>query len=210
MLNLCKIQNFIQIGRFAIFGPKLWKKGSQVPIVKFVKFWPQVSNLTGVENHKKLLLLLNSPPSTCVSKLIHLLFLIQNFHNHGLTDDRCLHWQISIFTGVKTYKKIFVTIEFTTLHFCRVRNFIKIEAFAALRPKLWPERWHLSPLAGVKNHTKLLSSMNSVPSNCSLCKISWKMVSLIPRSPFLIPFFKDSLFWIEIWLRKDQDQKYQE
>ena len=25
---------------------------------------------------------------------------------HGLTDDRCLHWQVSILTGVKNYKKL--------------------------------------------------------------------------------------------------------
>ena len=68
-------------------------------------------NLKGVENHKKLLPLLNSPPSLCVdyeisSKLIHLPFFVQNFQKHGLTDDRCLHWQVSILTGVKNYKKL--------------------------------------------------------------------------------------------------------
>ena len=68
-------------------------------------------NLTGVENHKKLLSLLNSPLSLCVeyeisSKLIHLPFFLQNFQKHGLTDDSCLHWQVSILTGVKNYKRL--------------------------------------------------------------------------------------------------------
>ena len=56
------------------------------------------------------------------------------------------------------------------------------------------DRW------GVKNHRKLLSSMNSAPSNCSLCKILWKMVNLIPRSPFPIshspfPFLKTASYF---------------
>ena len=63
------------------------------------QYW-QVSNLTGVENHKKLLSLLNSPPSLCVeyeisSKLKHLPFFVQNY---GLKDDRCQHWQVSRIT----------------------------------------------------------------------------------------------------------------
>ena len=103
-------------------------------------------NLTRVENHKKLLSLLNSSPWLCVeykisSKLKHLLFLVQNFPNYGLTDDRCIHWQVSILTHVKNYKKTIVTIEFTNLNLCKERNFFKIDAFATLRPKLWPQRW---------------------------------------------------------------------
>ena len=47
-------------------------------------------------------------------------------------------------------------------------------------------------MTGVKNHRKLLSPMNSAPSNCSLCKISWKMVNPIPHFPFSVPLFKDS------------------
>ena len=106
-------------------------------------------------------------------------------------------WQLPTLTGVnidrhQKLQKAIVTIEFTALDLCRVQNFIKIEAFTAFHPKLWPERWHMPTLAGVKNHKKLLSSMNSAPSNCSLCKISWKMVNLIPRS--LFPFLKISYF----------------
>ena len=105
-------------------------------------------------------------------------------------------WQVPTLTGVnidrhQKLQKTIVTIEFTALDLRRVRNFIKIEAFAVLRPKLWPKR-QVQTLTGVKNHRKLLSSMNSAPSNCSLCKISWKMVNLIPRSPFPVPIFKDS------------------
>ena len=98
-----------------------------------------------------------------------------------------------ILTGAKFHRrresqKTTVTIEFTSLTFCRVRNFIEIEAFAVLRPKLWPKRRQVQTLTGVKSHRKLLRSMNSASSNWSLCKISWKMVNLIPRSPF--PFLK--------------------
>ena len=100
-------------------------------------------------------------------------------------------------------QKNVVTIEFTALDLCRVWNFIKIEAFAVLRPKLWPERRQVPTLVGVKNHRKLLPSMNSAPSNCSLCKILWKMVNLIPRSqfpiprsPFPVPLFKNSPNWL--------------
>ena len=100
-------------------------------------------------------------------------------------------WQVPTLTGVnidryQKLQKTIVTIEFTALDLCRVRNFIKIEAFAVLRPKLWPKRWQVPTLTGVKNHRKLLSSMNSAPSNCSLCKILWKMVNLIPHSPLLL------------------------
>ena len=71
------------------------------------QYW-QVSNLTGIENHKTILSLLNSPPSLCAeyeisSKLKHLPFFVQNY---GLTNDRCQHSQVSILTGVKSYKKL--------------------------------------------------------------------------------------------------------
>ena len=111
-------------------------------------------------------------------------------------------WQVPTLTGVninrrQKLQKNIVTIEFTTLDLWRVRNFIKIEAFVILCPKLWPERWHVPTLTGVKNHRKLLSLMNSAPSNCSLCKISWRGKWLtsfsVPSSPFPVPLFKDSL-----------------
>ena len=94
------------------------------------QYW-QVSNLTAVENHKKLLLLLNSPPSLCVEYEISKLW-----PKRG---------QVPTLTGAKSGKrqklqKAMVTIEFTALDLCRVQNFIKIEAFAVLHPKLRPER----------------------------------------------------------------------
>ena len=49
-------------------------------------------------------------------------------------------------------QKTIVTIEFTTLILCRVQNFIKIEAFAVLRPKLpklLPNRWQVHTLTSV-------------------------------------------------------------
>ena len=121
-----RVSNFIKTEALATLAQNYGLKDD------WYQYW-QVSNFTGVENHKKLLSLLNSPPWLCAeyeisSKLKHLPFFIQN----------------------------------------------------------WPERWQLPTLAGVKNHRKLLSSMNSATSNCSLCKILWKMVNLIPRSPFPI------------------------
>ena len=87
-------------------------------------------------------------------------------------------WQVSTLTGLninrhQKFQKTIVTIEFTALDLCRVQNFIKFEAFTTRRPKLWPERWQVLTLAGVKYHRKLLPWMNSAPYNCSLCKISW-------------------------------------
>ena len=94
------------------------------------QYW-QVPNLIAVENHKKLLLLLNSPPSLCVEYEISKLW-----PKRG---------QVPTLTGAKSGKrqklqKAMVTIEFTALDLCRVQNFIKIEAFAVLHPKLRPER----------------------------------------------------------------------
>ena len=119
--------------------------------------------MTGIEKHKKLLSLLNSPSSLCVeyeisSKLIHLPFFVQNFQKHVLTDDSAyIDWRQKL-------QKSIATIEFTALDLCRVWNFIRIEAFTAFHPKLWPERWHVPTL-----------------------------VDLIPRSPFpflKISYFK--------------------
>ena len=98
---------------------------------------------------------------------------------------RCQNWQVS--NERQKLQKTIVTNELSAFDFWRIQSFIKIEAFTVLRLKPWLKRWQMPTLTGVKNHRKLLSSMNSAPPNCSLCKISWKMVNLIPRSPFLIP-----------------------
>ena len=87
-------------------------------------------------------------------------------------------------TGVKfdrcgESQKTIVTIEFTALTLCWVRNFIKIEAFAVLRPKLWPDRWQVPTLTGVINYKKLLPPMNSPPSICEEYKISSKLKHLL-------------------------------
>ena len=165
----------------------VWVKNCGLKVNRY-QYW-QLSILTGVKNHKKLLLILNSPPSVCAkykisSKLKDLSFLVQN---SGLKDDRYQYRQ------VPKLQKTIVTIEFIGLDLCRVRNFIKIKAFVVLRSKLWPERWQVPTLTGVS-----ITLMNSAPSNCSLCKISWKMVNLIPRSRFPVrrfpfPFLKIAL-----------------
>ena len=101
----------------------------------------------------------------------------------GANINKCQYWQASKIT--QNYCHYWIhRLQF--VHSTKISS--KIEAFAVLCPKLWPERWQVPTLTGVKNHRKLLPSMNSAPSNCSLCKISWKMVSLTPRSPF--PFLK--------------------
>ena len=148
-----------------------------MPILRSVKFDSR-------QESQKTIVTIDFAPSICLdckisSKLKHLVFLVYNF---GLGTDRCQHWQVSILTGIKNYKKFLsplnsgpsiyvefqissklklfqllfkamawkmtganidsceiwqaskitktiVTIEFTTLDLCRVRNFIKIEAF---------------------------------------------------------------------------------
>ena len=121
---------------------------------------------------------LNSPPSICAkyrisSKLEDLPFLVEN------CGTRC-----STLTGPTRQQvlQLMMTIEFATLTLCRVRNFIKIETFAVPRPKLWPNRWQVPKLTGIKNYKKLLSSLNSPPSICAENKTSLKLKHL----PFFI------------------------
>ena len=129
---------------------------------------------------------------------------------------------VPILTGVKfdrrrELQKTIVTIEFTTLTLCRVRNFIEIEAFSVLRPKLWPKRWPVPTLTGIKNYKKLLSPLNSNIERCKHWKVSiitenycdqwiqhlqivhyvkfhgkWLTSFPVPRSPFPVSLFKDS------------------
>ena len=42
-----------------------------------------------------------------------------------------------------------VTIELSAFDLCSTQSFITIEAFAVLRPKLWPKRWQVPTLTGV-------------------------------------------------------------
>ena len=142
-----------------------------------------MSNLTGFENCKKLLSLLNSPPSLCVefeisSKLKHLQFFVQNY---GLKDERYQHWQVSVLTGIKNYKNLLSPLN-SRPPFCaeyKISSKLKHLLFFFQDYGLKDDRWHWQ----VSRITEL-SSMNSAPSNCSLCKILWKMVNLIPHSPF--------------------------
>ena len=145
--------------------------------------------MTGVKNHKKLLLTLNSPPSVCAkykisSKLKDLSFLVQN---SGLKDDSYQYRQ------VQKLQKTIVTIEFTGLDLCRVRNFIKIEAFVVLRPKLWPERWQVPTLAGVRITENYCHQWIQHLQIVHYAKFrgKWLTLFLVPHFPFpvsLSPF----------------------
>ena len=156
-LGLCKVQNLIKIGRFAIFRPKLWQIRSLVPISTDL-------NIDRHQESQKNWSLLISGLSICVEfqissklKILQLLLKIivtiefTNLRNYGLKDDSANIDKCQIWQGWESQKTI-VTIEFTTLILCRVQNFIKIEAFVALRPKLpklWPNRWQVHRLTSV-------------------------------------------------------------
>ena len=104
--------------------------------------------------------------------------------------DRCQIWQASRIT------KTIVTIESTILTLCSVQNFIKIEAFAITRPKLsklWPNRWQVSILIGVKNFKKLLSPLNLLPWICAEYQIS----SNLKHLPLVVQNYglKDDRCW---------------
>ena len=58
--------------------------------------------------------------------------------------------------GRQKLQKTIVTIELSAFDLCRIQSFIKIEAFAVLRPKLWPKRSQLPTLTCAKNHRKLV------------------------------------------------------
>ena len=76
-------------------------------------------------------------------------------------------------TGVKNHKKTIVTIEFTTLNLCRVQSFIKIGAFAVLRPKLWPNRWQVPTITGanIDSRQKLQKNIVTIEfTTLTLCR----------------------------------------
>ena len=92
------LQNFIKIGRFAVFGLKLWPKRWQVPISTGV-------NIDRRQESQKNLSPLNSGPSIYVdfqvsSKLRRMQLLLKTIvtiefttlHNYGLEDHRCQYW----------------------------------------------------------------------------------------------------------------------
>ena len=113
-------------------------------------------------------------------------------------------------TGVKFDRRASKTTKNYCVHWtsvfdlCRIQSFIKIEAFAVLRPKLWPKRWqvsrtaenycyqwiqHLQIVQYAKFRGKWLTSF-PVP----LFKDSRQGYFPIPCSPFPVSLFKDSLF----------------
>ena len=84
-------------------------------------------------------------------------------------------------------QKPIVTIEFTALDLCRVQNFIKIEAFAVLRPKLWPKRWQVPTLTGVnidrrQKLQKTIATIEFTPLDYAEYEISSKLKHL----PFFV------------------------
>ena len=168
--DLCRVSNFIKTEALATSVQNYGLKDDRC------QYW-QVSNLTDVKNHKTLLPLLNSPTSICAeyeisSKLKHLPFFVQNC---SLTDDRCQYWQPSEIT--KTYCHHWIHrprfVQSTKFH-------QKLKHLPFFVQNYGPKDDRQVPsLAGVKNHRKLFSSMNSAPSNCSLCNVN--------RSPLPVP-----------------------
>ena len=147
-LNFCKVRNVIKIEAFAVLVPKLWPKNWQVP------------TLTGIniDMRQKLqndfvTIEFRASDLYRVSNFIKTEALATFVQNYGLKDARCQYWQVSNkFDQGQESQITIVTIEFTTLYLCRVRNFIKVKAFVVLHPKQWPKRWQVPTLTGVKNH----------------------------------------------------------
>ena len=143
-----------------------------------------MSNLTDERQKlKKLLSPLNSAPSICAEykilskvKLLQLLLKAFVVLRPNLWPKT---WQVPILTEVKIDKhqesqKIIATIEFTSLNLCRVRNFIKIEAFAVLRPKVRAKRGQLPTLTGVKSdkRQKLQKALATIEFTAlDLCRV---------------------------------------
>ena len=98
--DLCKLPSFIKTEAHAtivtIEFTTLHNYGLEDHRCQYWEVW----NFRGVENHERLLSLLNSSPSHCVefeisSKLKHLSFFVQNY---GLKDNRYQYWQVSRIT----------------------------------------------------------------------------------------------------------------
>ena len=106
------------------------------------------------------------------------------------------------FDSCQESQKTIVTIEFVTLDLFRVQNFIKIEAFAVLRPKLWPKRWQVPTLTGVKNTENCCHQWIQHLQIIHYAKFCGKWLTSfpVPRSPFPVPLFKDSLFCFSRYL----------
>ena len=80
-------------------------------------------------------------------------------------------------------------------HFVQSTKFHQNETSAVLCPKLWPERWQVPTLAGVKNLRKLychqwIHHLQIV--HCAKFHGKWLTSFPVPRSPFPVPLFKDN------------------
>ena len=150
------------------------------------KLWPkrwQVSNLTGIRNHKKLLPLLNSPPSICVeyeisSKLKHLPFSVQNY-------DRCQNWQVSILTGIKNYKNLVSPLSVQSTKF-------------GLKDDRC-QHWQVSRITENYCH-QWIQYLQIV--HYAKFRGKWLTSFPAPRFPIPIPLFKDSHFTTLEWQLK--------
>ena len=94
---------------------------------------------------------------------------------------------VSNLTGARQkLQKIIVTIELSAIDLCIIQNFIKIEAFIVLRPKLWPKRWQVPALTGVTNHRKLLYQWIQHLQSVHYAKFrgKWSTSFPVPRSSF--------------------------
>ena len=93
-------------------------------------------------------------------------------------------------TGVKFDRRASKTTKNYCVHWtsvfdlCRIQSFIKIEASAVLRPKLWPKRWQVSRTA--ENYCyQWIQHLQIV----QYAKFRGKWLTSFP-----VPLFKDSLF----------------
>ena len=79
---------------------------------------------------------------------------------------------------------------------CRVRNFFKIDAFATLRPKLWPQRWQCEHWQVSRITKKYCHWWIQHLQIVHYAKFRRKCLTSfpVPCYPFLVPLFKDSLF----------------
>ena len=109
---------------------------------------------------------------------MQLLFKTMTWNMTGANIDKCQNWQAPRITINYCHYSVY------HFRFVQSTKFHQTEAFAVLLPNygLKDDRcqhWQVS-----RTTENLLSSMNSTLSNYWLCKILWKMVNVIPRSPF--------------------------
>ena len=168
--DLCRVSNYIKTEALATFVQNYDLKDDRC------QYW-QVSNLISIKNHKKLLSLLNSPPSICVeyeisSKLKHLPFSVQNY---GLKDDRCQNWQVSILTGIKNYKNLVSPL------------LVQSTKFGLKDDRC--QHWQVSRITENYCH-QWIQYLQIV--HYAKFRGKWLTSFPAPRSPFPIPLFKDS------------------